>query len=172
MKRAIVFVTLGMTVAGVASANVFTAAPPSVASQQQALEAPAVVAVPASPREVPNKPAATPKASGAPVVQKASVETRQAPVPLQVKPRPAVNLPESKSTGAKPDDPGSTQEAAAAPTDTFDEKAAKAAIEADGYKGVRVLRKGVNGVWHASALRGNATVPLVVDPSGGVSSAE
>ena len=43
------------------------------------------------------------------------------------------------------------------------ESAAKAAIEADGYKGVKVLRKGANGVWHASALRGKTEVMLTVD---------
>src|ERR1043166_3178884 len=57
-----------------------------------------------------------------------------------------------------------------APAATKAESAAtRAAIEADGYKGVKVLRKGVNGVWHASAMRGNATVMLTVDSSGSVS---
>jgi hypothetical protein len=36
-------------------------------------------------------------------------------------------------------------------------------------RGVKVLRKGANGVWHASALRGKTTVMLTVDGSGGVS---
>ena len=53
--------------------------------------------------------------------------------------------------------------------DTVGENAARAAIEADGYKGVKVLRKGANGVWHASALRGKTTVMLTVDGSGSVS---
>jgi hypothetical protein len=47
--------------------------------------------------------------------------------------------------------------------------AAKAAIEADGYKGVRALVRGSDGVWKASALRGQTEVLLSVSPTGGVS---
>lgn len=166
MKRGILFVALAMTVAGVASANVFTAASPAVAPQSQPREAVASGHRPSQP-EVSAKPAAMAKAS-APVVQKASVETRQAPVPLQVKHRSPVNLPPADPKAAKAGDAGSTQ-AAATSNDAFNENAAKAAIEADGYKGVTVLRKGVNGVWHASALRGKTTVKLTVDASGAVS---
>ena len=49
------------------------------------------------------------------------------------------------------------------------ESAAKAAIEADGYKGVKVLRQGVNGMWYARAMRGTTEVPLTVDAAGHVS---
>ena len=97
-------------------------------------------------------------------------------MPFQPKPRPPVNLPpvadkdkdkdkatEAKATGQAGDKPGETS------ADPAGENAARAAIEADGYKGVKVLRKGANGVWHASALRGKTTVMLTVDASGGVS---
>lgn len=167
MKRGVLFAALGMTVAGVASANVFTAVPHGVASPPQAREA-APTASRASPSEV-VKPA--PKSvAAAPVVQKPSVEMRQAPVPLQVKPRPPVNLPavEAKATEAKPGEAGATQEAAGS-SDGINEIAAKAAIEADGYKGVKVVRKGANGAWHAKALRGKTEVLLTVDASGSVS---
>ena len=49
------------------------------------------------------------------------------------------------------------------------EAAAKAAIEADGYKGVRALARGSDGVWKASALRGQTEVQLSVGPTGSVS---
>jgi hypothetical protein len=49
------------------------------------------------------------------------------------------------------------------------EAVAKAAIEADGYKGVRVLARGSDGVWKASALRGQTEVQLSVGLTGGVS---
>jgi len=49
------------------------------------------------------------------------------------------------------------------------EAAAKAAIEADGYKGVRALARGSDGVWKASALRGQTEVLLSVGPTGSVS---
>jgi hypothetical protein len=107
--------------------------------------------------------------AAAPTVQKSTVEMRQAPVPLQVKPRVPVNVPaaNAKATEAKPGETPAEQPAA---DDAAGEKAAaRAAIEADGYKGVKVLRKGANGVWHASALRGKTTVMLTVDGSGSVS---
>ena len=52
------------------------------------------------------------------------------------------------------------------------EKAARLAIETDGYKGVQMLRKGDNGVWHAKAFRGQVEVALIVDPKGNVATAD
>ena len=189
MKRGILVATLMMTAAGVASANLLTTAPQGVASPwpqpqpateaarpmtmagpEKSASAPASVAPIAAP--VTRKGEVTRKAEPAPTVQKASVETRQAPVPFQPKPRPPVNLPpvadkdkatEAKATGQPGDKPGATS------GDSAGENAARAAIEADGYKGVKVLRKGANGVWHASALRGKTTVMVTVDASGSVS---
>ena len=51
----------------------------------------------------------------------------------------------------------------------LDVKAAKAAIEADGYKAVSVLGKAGNGTWRAKAYRGATEVQLVVDITGRVS---
>lgn len=184
MKRGILVATVMVTAAGVASANLLTTAPQSVASPwpqpapgaarplsvsgPEKLVAAPVAVVTVAPVAAP----VAPKGAPAPTVHKASVETRQAPVPFQMKPRPPVNLPpaadkdkatDAKAAGQSGDKPG---EAAADPAG---EKAARAAIEADGYKGVTVLRKGANGVWHASALRGKTTVMLRVDSSGSVS---
>jgi hypothetical protein len=181
MKRGIIVATLMMTVAGVASANLLTTEPQSVASPwpQPPTEAPRPVTTAAPEKSMsapaPAAPVAAPanrKAAPAPTIQKASVETRQAPVPFQPKPRPPVNLPpvadkdkatEAKASSQSGDKPGETS------GDAAGENAARAAIEADGYKGVKVLRKGANGVWHASALRGKTTVMLTVDPTGSVS---
>jgi hypothetical protein len=184
MKRGILVATLMMTAGGVASANLLTTAPQSVASSwpqaQSAAEAPRPAATTGVEKAVaataPAAPITTPvtrKGTPAATVQKASVEARQAPVPFQLKPRPPVNLPpvadkdkdkatEAKASGQSGDKPGETS------SDPAGENAARAAIEADGYKGVKVLRKGVNGVWHASALRGKTTVMLTVDASGSV----
>ena len=52
------------------------------------------------------------------------------------------------------------------------ENVARASIQADGYKGVQMLRQGANGAWHAKALRGQTEVLLVVDSRGGVTTAE
>ena len=49
------------------------------------------------------------------------------------------------------------------------EAAAKAAIEADGYKRVSALSHGPDGVWKARALRGETEVLLTVGSAGAVS---
>ena len=187
MKRGILVATVMMTAAGVASANLLTTASQGVASPwpqpQAATAAPQTVVATSAPEKAAPAPAAlqaapvavpvaTPKGAPSPTVQKASVEPRQAPVPYQMKPRPPVNLPpvadKDKATEAKASGQSGDKPAEGA-SDPAGEKAARAAIEADGYKGVTVLRKGANGVWHASALRGKTTVMLRVDSSGSVS---
>ena len=184
MKRGILVATIMMTAAGVASANLLTTAPQGVASPwpqpQPATEAPRAVATTSDPEKAPVAPiapvavpVATPKGAPAPTVQKASVEARQAPVPYQMKPRPPVNLPpvadKDKATEAKASGKPGDKPEEASTGDAAGESAARAAIEADGYKGVKVLRTGSHGVWHASALRGKTTVMLTVDGSGSVS---
>jgi hypothetical protein len=136
--------------------------------------APEKAPAPAAPVAV-TVPVATPKGAPSPTVQKASVEARQPPVPYQMKPRPPVNLPPvvekdtDKATEAKASGKSGDKPDGASSGDAPGENAARAAIEADGYKGVKVLRKGANGVWHASALRGKTTVMLTVDGNGSVS---
>jgi len=178
-----------MAAAGVASANLLTTSPQGVASPspQARLATEPTRAMAATGAEktgaalAPAAPIAAPlatrpaPASTVQTVQKASVETRQAPVPFQLKPRPAVNLPpvadpatEAKPSG-KPDEPKPDESSSDPAADAAGQNAARAAIEADGYKSVKVLRKGVNGVWHASALRGKTAVTLTVDAGGSVS---
>jgi len=53
--------------------------------------------------------------------------------------------------------------------DDLDRKAAKAAVELDGYKRVTVLGKASNGAWRAKAYRGTTEVRLTVDGTGRVS---
>ena len=176
MKRGILVATLAMTMAGVASASLFTAAshtavPQSPQAQPQARESVPAMRKAAVAEVAPVAPAPAPKVvTPVPVVQKVSIEARQAPVPLHFKSRPPVNLPavDGAATEAKPAD-GNAAEPAAATDDTFSENAAKAAIAADGYKNVRMVRKAGNGVWQAKALRGNTEVSLTVDASGSVS---
>jgi hypothetical protein len=42
-------------------------------------------------------------------------------------------------------------------------------IEMDGYKNVQGLAKGSDGLWHGTAMRGNAQVQVTVDRAGKVS---
>jgi hypothetical protein len=90
-------------------------------------------------------------------------EALRPPVPVLLAPRHVV-----ASTGeaaGKTRAPGDD----AAPLDKAGELAAKVAIEMDGYKGVRVLSRGPDGVWKALALRGQAEVLVSVDSTGNVS---
>lgn len=170
MKRGILVATLAVTVAGIAGASLLATNSHGVASSAQAAPAPSPVqAQPAriSPARAESVPA-VPQPAPAPVVQKASLEPRQAPVPLLVRPKPAVNLPAVDAAGAGT--ASATEQATAPATEAAaNDTVAKAAIEADGYKSVRVIRKGENGLWYAKALRGKTEVTLVVDATGSVS---
>jgi hypothetical protein len=46
---------------------------------------------------------------------------------------------------------------------------AKAAIELDGYKNVRALEKGPDGIWRGRAMRGRTEITVRVDATGSVS---
>ncbi len=50
----------------------------------------------------------------------------------------------------------------------LDRAAAKVAIEADGYKSVRIVDKAANGTWRAKAYRGTTEIVVVVDEAGRV----
>jgi hypothetical protein len=88
------------------------------------------------------------------------LEARRAPVPLvrSLRALPvAANLPDV----LVPDPEAQKQ-------DDLDKRAAKAAIEADGYKWASVLGKGADGSWRAKAYRGSTEVQLTVDGTGRV----
>jgi hypothetical protein len=102
-------------------------------------------------------------------------ETRRAPVPLvrrvPATPRASIPVvepaPRSLTPAVEPNS-GSEPAEPTAP-DQFDSKAAKTAVEADGYKRVTVLGKGPNGAWRAKGYRGTSEVLLTVDGTGRVS---
>jgi hypothetical protein len=50
----------------------------------------------------------------------------------------------------------------------LESKAAKALVEADGYKRVTILGRGPNGTWRAKGYRGTTEVGLSVDAAGSV----
>jgi hypothetical protein len=147
-KRSFLVLAVAMTVAGVASA--FALGPQEPAARD--LPMPVVANQPAPISVAP---------AAAPVVKKASFEARRAPVPLLMKPRPTIERPIFDADAVGPEVPAKIG-------DGSGESAAKAAIEADGYKGVKALRQGANGLWYAKAMRGTAEVPLTVDAAGRV----
>jgi hypothetical protein len=89
-----------------------------------------------------------------------SLEAHRPPVPLV---RNIRNLA-MKATPLAAEVPDSEMKA----QDNLDERAARAAIEADGYKRVSVLGKSGNGTWRAKAYRGSTDVQLTVDSTGRV----
>jgi hypothetical protein len=140
------FLALGLlaTTASVASAHVFM--PPHAVEQSR----PPLVALPTH-------------VSAPPAQSPISWDTTRPPVPvLFTHRRPFVPANEAVSTL-------SPSAAVTAPPGSMNATAAKAAIEADGYKGVRALARGSDGVWRASALRGQIEVLLSVSPTGSVS---
>lgn len=89
----------------------------------------------------------------------ATLVATRAPVPMQLAPRIPVNRVETTPT-----EPAAPAEAAEGLSDS----SVRAAIEADGYKRVKVLSKSENGTWRALALRGKTEVALRVDAQGNV----
>jgi hypothetical protein len=162
-KRGLLVLALVMTTAGVASAFAPISQPQDSAARPPArdLVMPVVSRQPTA--ALPVAPAPEP------VIKKASVEVRQAPVPLLMKPRPPIERPAVDADAAKPEVSAKTSDVSDESAAKSGESAAKAAIEADGYKRVKVLRQGVNGIWYARAMRGATEVPLTVDATGRVS---
>ncbi|MDP1962659.1 MAG: hypothetical protein Q8K93_10720 [Reyranella sp.] len=143
MKSSLLILAVVAAVTGVASAHVLGSSRPFPRIETKA-----------HPTMSPSPPTANP------VERAAAVETRRQPVPILVASR--------TSTAPQPVDPD-----AALPKDTvlskMTESAAKAAIEADGYKGVHILQGTADRGWRARALRGVTEVSLSVDLKGNVS---
>jgi hypothetical protein len=81
------------------------------------------------------------------------LEVQGAPVPLLMRTRPPVVVLDNDTAPVS----------APRPEGNSTRSAAKASIEADGYKGVRMLSKGLSGGWHATALRGTTEISITVE---------
>lgn len=187
MKRGVIVAAAAILMAGAASAHLFSAplqasashgTSPTAALQQATPQGPQPASQP-SPRAVLGEPRGEPAAVR--TERRAALDVHKAPVPLQTKPKPPVQVPVQVPAGEPPEANTRSEAGAAAkadapgPTSSDDpasEAVARRAIEADGYKGVQVVRKGENGMWYAKALRGRTAVQLVVDSQGTVSTAD
>lgn len=144
MKIRLLALGLLATTASVAGAHVFT--PPRAAEQPR----PPLVAPP-------------PHVSAPPARSPLLWDATRPPVPVFFSHRGAfVPANEAVSTLSPP-------AAVTAPPASISATAAKAAIEADGYNGVRALAHEADGAWKAIALRGQTEVLLSVSPTGSVS---
>ncbi len=90
-----------------------------------------------------------------------TLQAHQPPIPLMR------NVRAVPTTATPPD--VHTPDADVRARDGLDIGTVRAAIEADGYKGVNVLGKGGSGTWRAKAYRGQTEVRLTVDGTGRVS---
>ena len=137
-----------------------TASPATVATAPAAAPAPA--AVPAPTVATAPVPSARPSAP---------VEAARPPVPLRLThkaPLPEKPAKPDSKAGSTSKTSTDTPEKAEMATDDKAQQAARAAIEADGYKGVQMLNQVGNGVWKASALRGKTRIVVNVDAAGNV----
>lgn len=116
---------------------------------------------PAQTATIPPAPSTRP----VPVATSAPPEAARPPVPLRLTHKPPI--PE-KSVSSNSTAGADTPETANATAGQKSQQAARAAIEADGYRGVQILSQGDNGVWKASALRGKTRVVVNVDQAGNV----
>lgn len=127
-----------------------------------AFMAPGPEAAPAAPAKTTSEPAVVSVARATAPGGAASIELRAQQLPVPV----VRNVP-TRPTSAAP--AGRSQPAATAPSRTnLDRETARAAIEADGYRRVRIVDKSANGAWRARAYRGATEVEVVVDGAGRV----
>jgi hypothetical protein len=151
MKHGILIFLAASAMTGVAGAQILRPSPvPDAASQPKAEAAPQVK---------PNVVNATPAT--------ATLSIRQAPVPMQRASRPSAVRDTDALESARPD---TNRPETASPESVagLSDAHARAAIEADGYKRVRVIGKAENGTWRVVAMRGTNEVTLRVDAQGNV----
>ena len=97
-----------------------------------------------------------------------TVMAKRAPVPMQLAPRVPVAVRETTEADTARPDANRTETVPPETAEGLSDSSVRAAIEADGYKRVRVLSKSENGIWRAVALRGKTEVALRVDAQGNV----
>jgi hypothetical protein len=79
-------------------------------------------------------------------------------VPVVIREAPTPDASNAAQESSRPETPADA---------VLSDAAVRAAVEADGYKRVRVI-KAENGMWRAVALRGNTEVAVRVDAQGNV----
>jgi hypothetical protein len=156
MKRAILIFAVVTAVTGVASAQILRpSAAPNVPPGAKAETPP-----PAKPEAVKREVA---KQDSTPARITPTLVARQAPVPMHLAPRVPIAVKETP-----PQEANGTETALPETIRGISDANARAAIEADGYKRVRVISKSEDGTWRARAFRGSTEVALRVDPQGNV----
>ena len=130
----------------------------------------------APPPTAPTPTVAVAQAAATRATTRTPVETTRPPVPLLLSarsPQGSQRSEEARPAEATPDNTAVAQTDKSV-TEQTDKKvssdaAAKAMIEADGYKNVRSVAKAPDGSWRGFAMRGTVEVAISVDGSGNVS---
>jgi hypothetical protein len=118
--------------------------------------------LPPEPRQVQSRSViAEPSRIGPSTASWEALATNRAPVPLVRKAK--------ASTGPSLPTEEPIEIAEAQKQEELDKKAAKVAVEMDGYKRATIVGKASNGAWRAKAYRGATEVLLIVDGTGSVS---
>jgi hypothetical protein len=110
---------------------------------------------------------AAPAFTSEPIADRNVLEARRAPVPLVRTVHPSIVTLTSVEASTLSSEQKAQDEQKV--QDDLDRKAAKAAVEADGYKRATLIGKASNGSWRAKAYRGANEVWLTVDGTGRVS---
>jgi hypothetical protein len=174
MKTALIATVVLTSLAGAAAAGMVVTTSTRTTKPLVAREAPPGSLPQSSAASAPDQAAAAPPVlSTQSAAASAPVETARPPVPLRIShKRPLPDKPDKKAGSDKKADSDKAdadkQESADTPAGQMSQQTAKAAIEADGYKGVQMLNQGGNGVWKASVLRGTTRIVVNVDPAGNV----
>lgn len=145
---------------------------------------PGAAALPAAPKGVPAPKAAAVASAAtpeAPAAKPSALIANRAPVPMVPRTHDTYYVPKeadaalqtaSATTATGVAGAGAGTDGGLPPAD--DAKSgggaqAKAAIELDGYKNVRALEKGPDGIWRGRAMRGRTEIAVRVDATGSVS---
>ena len=153
MKQGVVFVLASaLLLTAVTAAHIVTPLPDGAPLRSSAKAATASEAAPQAMKPVAETSVIRPLRESSP-----------APVPLHMRERPPVNLPQTVESAAV------ATPALAAAADAEGGSFARSAIEADGYRSVKNIVPGADGSWRARALRGKVEVVLTVDREGRVS---
>lgn len=159
------FIALGSAVALLGAGYIFAPQPGAAALPAAPVAKTALVAPAATPAAPTAKPPSTLVANRAPVpMAPRTHDTYFVPKETQASFQTASATPGVAGVGTDgglPPAPGDAK--------SRDSGQAKAAIELDGYKNVRALEKGPDGVWRGRAMRGRTEIAIRVDASGSVS---
>jgi len=172
------FLVLGLAVGLLGAGYAFAPQPGGATAAVAPFPKTAPVTVAATPAAPTAKPASTLVANRAPVplvtrTHKTYFTPTQAEASVQTASATAGSSPSATDVSTASLTVGAGLDGGLPPApagaNSADSAQAKAAVELDGYKNVRGLEKGPDGIWRGRAMRGRTEIAIRVDASGSVS---